>query len=677
MVDTEVSIVGSSFEGCFSRGPGGAVMVSSRSGRVLVFESVFMACRSDGQGGALSFIDSSSVKLVNSLFVNNVASGFGGGALYAENVQLILHGVSAHNNAAAAGGGGVLFWLGQFPPVVIPWCREGAFPDPASVCDPSSCLTSCLPCQRGTYLTGSGAESQESCLPCEAGTYSSLHGAKYCVMCSAGYFSTTVGAMDPSVCAACDPGSYIGLTAATTCMLCEAGTYTSEMGLSTCLLCPAGTSMSSPGASLQQACIECPGGSFSQEAASLFCQPCSAGHYSGPMATTCTICPAGTSASASGSKECESCRPGQFSNHGADMCDSCSAGKFSTSFGSSSSESCWSCDSGLFSGRGYTRCLPIDGFREGVASNVFSDEISATQITLALPFPFHFYGDEYSNVTVSKHGLIGFGEPYLNGESYKFPHGTRDKSIIAVFWKRLAAPAGNGFIQWSDNNTITFQWTNWAIVYSKGGTLTFQVSLMRNGSVLLSYIELEGSHSQYTAVGLQRGDTWLTINPPLSANPRLYSGLCYLISPDPFNPAGYSVENYTCPENMRLVESCGPGLFLGPDYQCTLCPYGTYQTGKGMQSANSCLPYAPGTFPNHTMAADQSRKDNYSKPEMLGYAERKISRGIAVIHSNEIRANKLFHAMHDCPIYVRGGEQRELHRCLFHSVPFLVGATSP
>jgi hypothetical protein len=670
VLDTEIHIVGSSFEGCFSSEPGGAVMVSSTSRRIFVFESVFMACSSDKQGGAMSFINSGSVNLVNSLFVNNIASGFGGGALYAENAQLNLHGLSAHSNTAAKGGGGVLFWLGQYPPTVISWCSEGTFPDPEAVCVPSSCFTLCLPCQKGTYLSGSGAESQESCLPCKAGTYSSLPGAKYCIDCNAGYYSTTVGALDPSACTACEPGSYVVLAAATTCSLCEAGTYASSLGLSTCFQCPAGTYLTLPGASHHDACIECPGGSFSQDAASQACQLCSAGFYSSQKASACTVCPAGTSSSASGSRECSWCRPGQFSNPGAKICNKCRAGTFSTVFGSNSSKYCSACDSGLFSGRGATRCISIDGFRAGIASNVFSDESSETQTSLALPFPFSFYGDEYSNVTVSKHGLLGFGDPDLDERFYKFPYDTKDFRIVAVFWHTLAAPAGNAFLQWSDNDTITFQWTNWKKVFDEfdeGGSLTFQISLMRNGSLVLSYIELESLHSKYVTVGLQGGDHWQTIT-SMSAYPALYSGLCYLVSPDPVDPLKYSIVNYTCPENMRIVESCGPSLFLGSDFQCASCPAGTYQTGQGMQSGNSCLLYAPGTYvySNGTMTAVQSRKHNSSKAEMVGIDARKLSRGIAAIYSSKVRGNQLLHAMNDGPMNVNVKKNKRLRRCSFH-----------
>ena len=597
---TAVDIKDSSFEGCFSRGSGGAVMVSSRMASVNISASLFMACISARQGGALASMDGGLAKLVDSIFVFNSASGHGGGALYSENAQLVLHGVSAHGNTADAGGGGVLYWLGQLPPIVISWCSQGAYPDPASVCSPTSCSLPCQPCQKGTYLTGSGAESQGSCLPCEAGFYSTLLGSTAstdCLSCSAGSYSTTKGSSHPSFCVACEPGSYAGLPAATTCRICEPGTYSSKMGSSTCLLCPAGTYLSS-GASQQDACMECPGGSISYEEGSVGCTPCDAGYYSRPMSTSCTTCPAGTFASATSLTVCELCGPGQFSDPGVEACAVCRAGTFSIGFGVESSESCSACSDGLFSGRGASRCNPIDGFRAGPVSNVFSDGSEVTEIILPLPFPFSFYGEEYWNVTVSKYGLLGMGECTFDYLNVMFPS-YLEQSIVAVFWQNLAAQEGSGFIQWSDNDTITFQWTDWSTVSwaGIGGSLTFQISLMRNGSFLLSYIELDGlmAHGEMATVGFQGGDFGLTIS-FCSAYPGFYSGLCYIISPDSNETAQYSVKQYKCPDNARLVVTCEPGKFLGPDYKCALCSAGTYQTGTGMQNKSNCSLCVPGTF---------------------------------------------------------------------------------
>jgi predicted outer membrane repeat protein len=604
--NTEVNIVGSSFEGCSSKGSGGAVTIASSLASMLINASLFIACNSAREGGAVSLIGGSA-KVVDSVFIYNRASGLGGGALYSENAQLVLHGVSAHGNTAEAGGGGVLYWLGQLPPIVTSWCKQGTFPDPDSVCNPLSCSPSCLPCQKGTYLNSSGVESQRSCQPCEAGTYSSMFGASYCLSCSSGFYSTTIGAIHPSVCGACEPGSYVDMRAATACLFCEAGYYSSEFGLSACLHCPAGTYQTSSGEFQQDACVECPGGSYSPNVGSAYCSQCDAGYYSGQMALSCTSCPAGKFSSVQSSTECKLCGPGQFSDQGADICSLCWAGTFSTGLGMNSSVSCSECGDGLFSGRGAARCIQIDGFRAGTALDVFSNGIIKYTV-ISLPFPFHFYGKQYWNVTLSTYGYLSMGECVLdyNNQHLFAPHLLC--SIIAIFWQNLAAPVGPKFIQWFGNDTVTFQWTSWSpvSVFGQDGLLIFQVSLMRNGSFLLSYIELDGSDSSGSAatVGFQGEDLGETISYFSSG---LHSGLCYLVSPDLTQSAQYSVEEYMCSESIRLVPTCESGKILGADYQCVLCPPGTFQTGDGMLDMNNCSLCAPGKFSHSsgaTAAAD-------------------------------------------------------------------------
>jgi predicted outer membrane repeat protein len=601
---TAVNIIGSSFEGCFSRGSGGAVLVDSNLAKISVTASSFTACRSESQGGAISSIDGSLAKIVDSVFSGNSAGGHGGGALYAENAQLILHGVSANDNRAEAGGGGVLYWLGQVSPTVISWCRPGSYPDPAFECKPDSCSAACIPCQQGKYLSWSGADSQENCLPCEAGSYSSSLGSSHCGnQCGAGFFSTMRGAADLSVCAACEPGTFTDISGATTCHICEAGAYSSGVGSSACLLCPPATYLTSPGASALSACMMCQGGSFSQDKGSVYCSPCDAGYYSRPMSTACTECPAGTFASEHGSAECDSCRPGQFSDQGAASCSVCWAGTFSTAFSMNGSAGCRTCGDGLFSGREAERCNPINGYRAGIASDVFSNGSEVSQSTVSLPFSFSWYGEEYWNVTISKYGVLGMGECILSGPPLFHSSFWWQQSLVAVFWQNLAllnldTPFGNGLIQWSDKDTVVFQWTNWSTASwaGTGGSLTFQISLLRNGSVLLSYVQMDGLNSRgdFAVVGFKGHSRLGRILSFFS--PTLHSGLCFRVSPDPTQASQYSIEEYTCPENIRLVPICGPGLFLGSDYQCTACRVGTYQTGEGMQSVNNCSLCATGKF---------------------------------------------------------------------------------
>ncbi len=596
-INTTIKIVDSLFNRCVSRGSGGAILVTSTSATLSIFGSEFTACQSKKSGGALAALDGGTATATNSIFSGNIAHGYGGGALYARNAQLTLHGVSARKNLATEGGGGALYWTGQKPPSVIPWCMQGTYPDHTFVCSPRNCTESCLPCVKGTYQSGIGMSSQEGCLPCAAGTFSSAPGTTSCSMCHVGYYSTFQGASYSSTCAECLPGSYSNVPASTSCLQCKAGTFMSNYGATICSMCQAGLYLELSGVSQLDACKECSAGFFAQYPDSSECLQCNPGFYSGPKATACEACPPGLFASEARSSQCFLCVPGRYSDAGASACASCESGKYSSSSGATDSIMCTSCSPGLFSGPGAARCASLSDFRVVNGSSLFS--YGQLQNTVSLPFPFQFYCQKYSETTLSVHGVLGFGNCSLDSNNLFLPSVLNPNSeIVAIFWQSLAANNRSSIIQWSDNDAISFQWTDWATLYW-AGSLTFQVSLLRNGSVLLSYIELDGimSLGQLATVGIQGGTLGWTIS---FYEDKLYPGLCYHLLPDPQDCSIYRIEQYTCPYNIRLVATCGPGLYLGSDFKCTACPVGSYQTG--MKNSGSCVLCEAGKYSNQTGA---------------------------------------------------------------------------
>ena len=189
---TSVYIADSSFTQCSSDGSGGAVFAASQSAMLNVMYSTFDSCKSNGMGGALAAFTGAVARVTGSMFSGNSASGHGGGAVYVQYAQLTLHGVVAYDNIAFAGGGGALYWQNLLPPIIVPWCREGTFPDPDFECTPARCANSCLPCIAGTYQSSIGVETNESCTFCAAGTFSSSPGATVCTTCEQGKFSSAV-----------------------------------------------------------------------------------------------------------------------------------------------------------------------------------------------------------------------------------------------------------------------------------------------------------------------------------------------------------------------------------------------------------------------------------------------------------------------------------------------------
>ena len=602
--NTSVTIADSKFDSCSSYGSGGAVFVESSSVKLTAASSRFIGCRSAAMGGALAAVDGGTVKITESFFSSNSASGFGGGAFYAQYAQLTLHGVSANDNIAAAGGGGVLYWRGIYPPLFISWCTAGTYPDPAFECSPSNCAGTCLPCDKGTYYTGLGAESKASCALCSPGTFGSMMGSSSCTSCGPGTFSTAVGPIRANTCLLCAAGSYSETKGSSVCLICDEGTFATMEGSTSCQSCFAGSYLSSTGATDPNNCTVCPAGAFSGSAASSSCDPCDIGMFSASNASSCSICAAGTFSSAAGSLSCRECGPGTYSLEQATACIACTPGTYFSGNGGNDSSSCVRCREGFVSGFRASGCDPAASFRRGKTLDFYSS--GETQHEVVLPFAFPFYCEEYLHTNVSVYGVVEFDQSSLGSMNYLIPSNIADHVFIAPFWQELAPPASNGFIQWSDNDTVTFQWTNWATVSyaGTGGALTFQVSLLRNGTILISYLELEGlmSDGQRAVVGIYPGhdDSGVIL---YDHDHSLYTGLCIRIFPSAGQCSSYVVEQYQCEETSRIVPVCEPGQYLGPDFQCTDCPSGTFQTGYGMISIEDCKSCSAGTYLNTTLAA--------------------------------------------------------------------------
>lgn len=109
--NTLVSIDQSQFDHCSSGSSGGAVFVESRSVTLTVSSSTFTGCLCNGMGGALAVVNGGTVMAIKSTFLNNIATGFGGGAFYAQNSQLTLHGVRLWGAVEAQAAKPPLRWL--------------------------------------------------------------------------------------------------------------------------------------------------------------------------------------------------------------------------------------------------------------------------------------------------------------------------------------------------------------------------------------------------------------------------------------------------------------------------------------------------------------------------------------------------------------------------------------
>jgi hypothetical protein len=588
-VTTRVGIESCTFEACSSDGYGGAILVKSKASTFTVAHSEFLQCKSKRSGGAISSFDGGDISIMKSSFVNNSA-GLGGGALYSHFSPISLRGLYCSGNTALAGGGGVLLWQGVVPPSILPWCDAGSYPSAAFECSPSSCAAACISCQPGWF----GLADSSACSMCEAGKYSATEGASHCHECEVGTYSEFVGASSLSSCVLCGEGTFSTTLASSACELCPRGSFSSSIGTTYCESCDAGKYIPYFGANRSDACIACDAGKYSGTG-SAYCSPCNPGQYSLAESQDCIDCLAGSFAnSILGSPACYPCLSGSYSGDAADDCTLCQAGKYSNTLMATSEEVCISCNVGEFSEDGYAQCYRIEASQFTVLSDIPEDDSSET---IQLPFLFPFYCSNYSSTLVYQHGVIAFG---LGVSVLEYPRWDEQipnfrGTYIAAFWRQLRQRPRSLLLERQSDIEIAFQWRDWGIPEFDDGSVSFQISLFRNGSIIISYIWLRGPDSlAYTATaGIESNGEGVKI---AHYNPKLYSRLCIHLFPDLNQCNHYYKEEYRCPEAISMAPSCPPGAYMDNDLTCVLCEPGKYQTGHGMISGQNCVACKAGKY---------------------------------------------------------------------------------
>ena len=564
-VETHARVSSSSFEACVSGQSGGSVLFSG--GRV--YGRVLFSNFSDGlsmqAGGALSVV-SSNVEVYSSQFANNSARGIGGGALYAQQAQLYLAGLTCDENTAEFGGGGVLYWSGDAEPNITVFCALGFQRVSVSNCTSSGCQQACSACQAGTYKSDLGTPT---CTLCAAGKFSSQSEssrADACTSCKAGSYSTVAGLSSADSCQTCLPGTF-SLSGATACSLCSAGSFSSSIGANSsevCVSCNAGSYSSAQGASSETACKRCEDGFFSDPGAARcsmcvagtysfqvlgehtapICEPCKAGFFSAEPAASssaaCVLCLAG-GYSLTGASTCTLCAAGQYSSvSGATKqraCISCDSGKYSEVVGASSSETCSSCKAGTYAGSKYFTYTMVE-------SSTFSWNEAEAACTFA--------GGHLASID-----SLEENEELLN----MLPEGSD-------WWIGYYYNVTRGHWAWSDGSANQ-SYTGWAENNPKMNTVQYLCAELASYSTSFA---LSGGWFYYETVGGQV----------------LSSSMFY-------SPAG-SWYNNDCSNNNLRVNGyiCS---FSGAS-SCQDCTVGTYSSSIGASSPVACVACKAGTFTN-------------------------------------------------------------------------------
>ncbi len=128
-------------------------------------------------------------------------------------------------------------------------------------------------------------------------------------------------------------------------------------------------------------------------------------------------------------------------------------------------------------------------------------------VSLALPFPFEFYGVEYQDLFVTANGLLSFQAPtgptFVNGQ---IPVDDSINNAIAPFWIDLEPQNGGAVHIAATADFAIVQWTN-APAFGGVGAVTFQVWLFSDGTIDIYYADVSSANFlNFVTVGIENAD---------------------------------------------------------------------------------------------------------------------------------------------------------------------------
>jgi hypothetical protein len=145
-------------------------------------------------------------------------------------------------------------------------------------------------------------------------------------------------------------------------------------------------------------------------------------------------------------------------------------------------------------------------------------------LTLTLPFPVYFYGDEYLNLTVGSDGNVDFEDKYVGYSITPVPSANSYgvERLLAVFWDdlnmRTVINHGTlfyGIVGSSPNRVLVIEWKDIAHYYDTGSS-TFEALFYENSTdIVLQYQDVSFENPSYdfgasATVGLQYNNVWGT-----------------------------------------------------------------------------------------------------------------------------------------------------------------------
>ena len=126
----------------------------------------------------------------------------------------------------------------------------------------------------------------------------------------------------------------------------------------------------------------------------------------------------------------------------------------------------------------------------GTELNLFDDDFA----TVDLPFAFPFFEQEQNTVNISSNGYLAFDSEAFDYTNNPIPDPQQPNNFVAPFWDDLNPGAGDSIYYYYDEAEEQFivQYQDIPRFFDEG-SLTFEVILEPDGSILYQYDEMVGT----------------------------------------------------------------------------------------------------------------------------------------------------------------------------------------
>ncbi len=132
------------------------------------------------------------------------------------------------------------------------------------------------------------------------------------------------------------------------------------------------------------------------------------------------------------------------------------------------------------------------------ANTILSLTGDDSSTTVALPFPFTFYGQAYGTVYISTNGVVNFLAADSTFSNTSIPSTSTPNAAIYALWDDLYVDSGTGSVRTqvvgtAPNRSFVIEWRAVRFYASSTPLIGFEVVLSENGQLVLQYVTLGSS----------------------------------------------------------------------------------------------------------------------------------------------------------------------------------------